>query len=304
VAISPNLLSSIRGDTAPVPAPVAPAGNAELFQFLRMLVSDMSRDFELPGFPDVVVRLHRTLADSNCSIVDVVRLVSAEPSLSARLLHMANSAAFNPGEHSISDLKSAITLLGFSLVRSTATTFAMRQLKQQEWLKPLRPHMAHIWQDSTGVAAIAYVGAHRAKGVRPDEALAAGLFHQLGSLYVLTCAHREGIAQGNATEWTAMIADWHPAIARAILENWGMPEHLAEAVESQDGLREGDPADMPPLSRLLAAAKLYQLIRQNADGAEDARVTLENVLFGTQHFLGLMDDARKDIESMVRVIGQ
>jgi HD-like signal output (HDOD) protein len=296
--------SKVHPDSAPRQAPAAPGSNAELFKFLQALVKDMHKDFELPGFPDVVVRLHRTLGNSNCSVIDVVRLVSAEPSLSARLLHLANSAAFNPGNRPISDLKAAITLLGFSLVRSTATTFAMRQLEQQEWLKPLRPHLAHIWQDSTGVAAIAYVGAHRTEGLRPDEALASGLFHQLGSLYVLTRAHRAGVAQGDAQEWAATVADWHPTIARAILENWGMPAHLAEAVESQDGLREGNPADLPPLSRLLASAKLYQVIRQDAAGAEDARITLEHVRFGALPFLAMMDSAKNDIESMVRVIGQ
>jgi HD-like signal output (HDOD) protein len=130
------------------------------------------------------------------------------------------------------------------------------------------------------------------------------LFHQLGSLYVLTRAHRAGVAQGDAQEWAATVADWHPTIARAILENWGMPAHLAEAVESQDGLREGNPADLPPLSRLLASAKLYQVIRQDAAGAEDARITLENVRFGALPFLAMMDSAKNDIESMVRVIGQ
>jgi HD-like signal output (HDOD) protein len=140
--------------------------------------------------------------------------------------------------------------------------------------------------------------------MRPDEALASGLFHQLGSLYVLTRAHKEGLSLGDATEWAATIADWHPTIARAILENWGMPAHLAEAVESQDALREGDPAELPLLSRLLASAKLYQLIQHNADGAEDARVTLGNVRFGAQPFLEMIGSAHGDIESVSRVIGQ
>lgn len=297
-------LALSRPAGAATPAPQASGSNAELFRFLQKLINDMYEDFELPGFPDVVMRLHRTLGDSNCSVRDVVRLVSAEPSLSARLLHLANSAAFNPGDRAISDLKSAITLLGFSLVRGTATTFAMRQMEQQEWLQPLRPHLTRLWKDSTGVAAVAYVGARRTEGMRPDEALASGLFHQLGSLYVLTRAHREGVALGDATEWATTIADWHPTIARAILENWGMPAHLAEAVESQDGLREGNPGDLPLLSRLLAAAKLYQEIANNPEGAEDARVTLENVRFGTQPFLAMMDSAKNDIESVLRVIGQ
>lgn len=287
------------------PKPARPAGpNAELFGFLQKLITDMYEDLELPGFPDVVLRLHRTLGDSNCSVRDVVRLVSAEPTLSARLLHLANSAAFNPGDRAISDLKSAITMLGFSLVRSTATTFAMRQMEQQDWLKPLKPQLNRIWKDSTGVAAIAYVGARHTAGMRPDEALASGLFHQMGSLYVLTRAHREGVSLGDAADWAAAIASWHPTIARAILENWGMPATLAEAVETQDGLKEGDPSDMPLLSRLLAAAKLYQLIRTGADGAEDARATLASVRFGTQPFLDMIVPAEKDIEAVSRVIGQ
>ncbi|MEO8224832.1 MAG: hypothetical protein ABI661_08495, partial [Gammaproteobacteria bacterium] len=80
--------------------------------------------------------------------------------------------------------------------------------------------------------------------------------------------------------------------------------HLAEAVESQDSLREGDPAELPLLSRLLASAKLYQLILQRADGAQDARITLENVRFGTQPFLEMIAAAQDDIEAVSRVIGQ
>lgn len=289
----------------PSPKPAKADGpNADLFRFLQKLITDMYEDLELPGFPDVVLRLHRTLGDSNCSVRDIVRLVSAEPTLSARLLHLANSAAFNPGDRAISDLKSAITLLGFSLVRSTATTFAMRQLEQQEWLLPLKPQLNRIWKDSTGVAAIAYVGARRTEGMRPDEALASGLFHQMGSLYVLTRAHREGVSLGDAADWAATIDGWHPTIARAILENWGMPATLAEAVETQDGIRDGDAAGMPLLSRLLAAAKLYQVVLQDAAGAEEARTALESVRFGTQPFLDMIVPARNDIEAVSRVIGQ
>lgn len=278
--------------------------NADLFRFLQKLINDMYEDLELPGFPDVVMRLHRTLGDSNCAVRDVVRLVSAEPSLSARLLHLANSAAFNPGERAISDLRSAITLLGFGLVRSTATTFAMRQLEQQEWLRPLQPHLNRIWKDSTGVAAIAYVGARRTEGMRPDEALASGLFHQMGSLYVLTRAHREGVSLGETAEWGATIADWHPTIARAILENWGMPATLTEAVESQDALGEDGGAELSLLSRMLAAAKLYHVVMQDGSGAEEARAALGNVRFGALPFLEMIVPARNDIEAVGRVIAQ
>lgn len=295
----PVLARHARPEAKPAPGP-----NADLFRFLQKLITDMYEDLELPGFPDVVMRLHRTLGDANCSVREVVRLVSAEPTLSARLLHLANSAAFNPGDRAISDLKSAITLLGFSLVRSTASTFAMRQLEQQQWLAPIRPQLNRIWKDSTGVAAIAYVGARRTEGMRPDEALASGLFHQMGSLYILTRAHKEGISLGDDGSWAETIADWHPTIARAILENWGMPVPLAEAVETQDRLKDGDPAEMPLLSRLLAAAKLYHLVLLEAPAADEARTLLGTVRFGATPFLDMMATAAKDIEAVQRVIGQ
>ena len=63
--------------------------NAELFRFLQKLVNDMYEDLELPGFPDVVVRLQQTLADEKSNARDIVRLVSSDPALSAKLLQQA-----------------------------------------------------------------------------------------------------------------------------------------------------------------------------------------------------------------------
>ena len=280
------------------------SSNAELFRFLQKLVNDMYEDLELPGFPDVVVRLQQTLADEKSSARDIVRLVSSDTALSAKLLQLANSAAFKPGDRDISDLKAAVTVLGFSLVRGTATSFAMRQIEQQAWLLPLKPHLQRIWQESTGVAAICYVGARHIAGMRPDEALAAGLFHQLGTLYVLTRAHREGIAIGDTSEWTATIADWTPTIARAILENWRVPEHLTDAVEHQDALGREDPGELSLLASLLAAAKLYQQMQNPDADHTEAQAILANVKFGTQPFMEMMQSAREEIEAVRRVIGQ
>lgn len=277
---------------------------ADLFSFLQKLVNDMYEDLELPGFPDVVVRLQQTLADDKSSARDIVRLVSSDTALSAKLLQLANSAAFKPGDRNISDLKAAVTVLGFSLVRGTATSFAMRQMEQQAWLLPLKPHLQKIWQDSTGVAALCYVGARHIAGMRPDEALAAGLFHQIGTLYVLTRAHREGISIGDTTEWTATIAGWTPTIARAILENWRVPEHLTDAVEQQDALSREDPGELSLLARLLAAAKLYQQMQNPEADDSEAQAVLANVRFGTQPFLATMQSARDEIEAVRRVIGQ
>ncbi|MCC5795225.1 MAG: HDOD domain-containing protein [Chromatiales bacterium] len=285
--------------TPPEAAPAAP--RPELFNFVRGLAADLGGELELPGFPDVVVNLHRALGDQNSSAREVVRLVTAEPALSGRLLKLANSAAFNPGSRSVADLKSAITLLGFNVVRSTATSFAMRQLQQQEWLAPLRPHLAALWKESTTVAAICFSVARRVPTLRPDEALAVGLFHQIGSLYVLTRAHREGVVIGEVDAWADTISGWHPSIARILLEDWRLPGHLAAAVEQQDAL--DDARQLSLLPRLLAASKAWRLAQARGDEASPALVQrLEVVSLGEASFQSLVSEMSDEIAAMSRLI--
>lgn len=305
--VSPRIsdVASAR-ELTPAQRPM-PKPDMNLFDFVKKLAADLSGgDLELPGFPDVVLRLHRTLGDDKSSSRDIVRLISSEPALGARLIQLANSAAFNPGDRAVSDLKSAVTILGFNLVRSTATSFAVRQLEQQEWLKPLRGHLALVWKDSVAVAATCFTAARHVEGVQPDEALATGLFHQLGSLYVLTRAHREGIAVGSETEWANSISDWHPTIARAIVENWGMSAMLAEAVESQDFLLGDEAAavaTLSPLARLLAASKLWR----SSEGGQKNPASLkamELVRIGNRSFVEVVTAASDEIEKVSQAIAR
>ncbi len=242
--------------------------NAAAFKFVQGLATDLDRDdLELPGFPDTVARLHRDLADESKSVQDIVALVNSEPSLAASLIKLANSAAFNASGREISDPQVAVNLVGFNVVRSTATAFAMRQMEQQEWLEPVRPMLAKIWRRSNGVAAICHALGGSVEGVRADEALAAGLFHQLGSLYLLTKAHREGLEVANHPAWDGVTQNWHPTIARAFVESWGMPAHVGEAVEQQDGVAGGDAEHMSLIARLVSASKLYDSLQEASNGA-------------------------------------
>jgi len=250
--------------------------NAAAFKFVQGLASDLSKDdLELPGFPDAVVRLHQDLADESKSVQDIVSQINSEPALAARLIKLANSAAFNTTGREISDPRAAVTQVGFNVVRSTATAFAMRQMEQQEWLTPVRPLLAKIWRRSNGVAAIAHVLGGAVEGVRADEALAAGLFHQLGNLYLLTQAHQEGLEVANNPAWEGITQSWHPTIARAFIESWGMPDYVGEAVEQQDGVAAGDAEHMTLIARLISASKLYDSLQEASNGAA---ATVESML--------------------------
>ena len=112
--------------------------NGKAFAFVQGLAADLQQgNIELPAFPDVVKRLQVVLVDPNAATKDVVEVISVEPILTARLMRMASSAALNPRGSEISNLGSAVSRLGFNMVRSTAAGYALNQMKQAETLRPI-----------------------------------------------------------------------------------------------------------------------------------------------------------------------
>jgi HD-like signal output (HDOD) protein len=273
------------------------------YRFVQELAANLSADnLDLPGFPDTILELHRALGDINQSVKDVVMIINSEPVLAARLIRLANSAAFNTTKAEICDPRAAITQLGFNVVRSTATEFAMRQLEQQEWLRPVRPQLAEIKVRANGTAAICAGIAKNIDGMRADEGLAVGLFHQIGNLYLLMQGHKNNLVQGNPV-WGSIAREWHPTIARAIIESWGMPEPVAVAVEHQDVLLHEEDDSTALLTRLLGAAKLYhELTTGNADGTQNVEGILTSTVLIDRPFIDLATHCRDDIDLVRRTM--
>jgi HD-like signal output (HDOD) protein len=293
------------------PAPVDPVIRLDSGRKLdaAAIVTGLCQDLngnnlELPGFPDVVVSIHRALSDESTSARDVVRLVASEPALAARLVHLANSAAFNKSGREVSDLRSAINSLGFTMVRSQATAFAMRQMEQLEWLRPIRPVLADIWKTSNGVASLCFAVARRVPGVQPDEAMATGLFHLLGKLYLFARARQESLDPREIADWEHALNEWHATIARTILDHWRIPSRVAEAVEQQNAIFDADLTDLSLLARILCGAKLYYRLRRPGASAEPAaEAALARVRLDGQSFDEVAAAARADADTVGAALG-
>jgi HD-like signal output (HDOD) protein len=279
---------------------------SKAFDFVRQLVANLpGKDVDLPAFPDVVRRLQVALADPKTSVKDLVTIIESEPVLSARLLQMANSAAMNAAGNSATTIKSAVSRLGFNLVRLTAMTHAMRQMERVEALQPIRRELGEIWRASNEVAAICYVVARRAFGRQPDEAMLAGLLHGIGGLYILTHTQKADPALRADPEFQAVVRDWQPRLGKAILDTWGLPARIGEAVASQDEILSVDPQGLEPLARLLAAAKLRHRLarepelRRQVPAADDL---MRSVTLGSGSFLDHVASGQQDIEEMQQVL--
>jgi HD-like signal output (HDOD) protein len=206
---------------------------AAALQFLGRLAAELSSGtVDLPCFPNVVIQIRDALVDPNTTIDRAVTIVGAEPRLTARLMQTANSAAFNQSGKLVTDLKIAITRLGQQLVQSAAMAFAVQQMKNEESLRSIAQQLSDLWKDSIAVASICHVVARRTK-VGPDEAFLTGLLHGIGRLYIMVRAVREAESLGADYVLMDLISGWHPSIGKAVLQNWGFSDDLAEAVGEQ-----------------------------------------------------------------------
>jgi len=291
--------------TAASPTPGKPT-DQEAFAFVQALAAELSAGkVDLPSFPDIALRVRKVLSDENVSQDKVVRVVGSEPALAARLMQIANSAAINFSGKPITELRAAISRMGFNMVRSAAIAFAMVQLKKVDALKGLEKPLQDLWKRSATVAAMSHAVARGFSRVNPDTALLAGLLHGIGKLYILTrCNKHPGLFADQAA-YNSIVRDWHGAIAKALLENWEMAEEIIDAVSGYEELdREHtgpvDLTDVVTVGNMLAAFK---------DHPESIELNMHDVAackrmkFDRAAYERLIDESEHEIDNLMAALG-
>ena len=213
------------------------------YEFLKALASYLSsKQISFPTFTGATIRVRTALADPAIDVERLARAISAEPLLPARLIHIANSVALNPGGKAVTDVRSAVMRVGHDIVRSTAVTLAMEQLKAAKDVQVFHEQAEWSWRHSLEVAAIAYVITRKSSRLNPDEALFAGLVHDIGRFYLLSRASAYPELVNHPDELDALIQEWHASIGQAVLHEFELSEATLRAVSEH----EHHPAVYPP----------------------------------------------------------
>ena len=203
-------------------------------EFLKALSEELARgDIRLPSFPGAAQRVQRALEDPRATPAKVARVIGIDAALAVRILQLANSAFLNPSSRPITELQQAVNRLGHQLVRCTAVSFSLQQMISSGEAV-LRPALQELWRQGTLVASIAYVFARETRAANPDEALVAGLMHNIGSLYIIMRAHQHGAALDTDDAATRLLNQGHPRIAGAILGHWKFAPAIVAAVSNQN----------------------------------------------------------------------
>ena len=164
----------------------------------------------------------------------------------------------NPGGKPISDVKNAVIRVGYATLKSLAVAVAMEQMQAAEEIEPVRKHAEKVWRHSLDVAAIGFVIAHKMTKLNPDEALFAGIVHDIGKFYLLSRACKYPELISDEEELETMLQDWHASIGNAVLGSLDVPEAVLKAVNDHEFGRYTMPprtiADVVVLANMAAHA--------------------------------------------------
>jgi HD-like signal output (HDOD) protein len=231
-----------RPEAAPEAAP------KPLFEFVTELARELSAGrVELPSFPEAAARIQQALSDDSVTAERIARIAGSDAGLTVRLLTMANSTLLHRGGAQVTDLKIAITRIGHENIRTAALAYATAQLRLAPDLMHIRVHLDNCWQEGVRVAALAHAMAKESRRVRTDEAMLAGLLHNIGKIYIL--ARTSKTTESTLSFDDEALRSWHPGIGQALIENWKLPEQVALAVGGQLSLErtQSGPADLRDL---------------------------------------------------------
>lgn len=206
------------------------------FEFVKRLGEALaSSDFDLPPCPDSLLRIQKALRDPDISIDSLSRIVRSEPVLTARLLRMANSAMLRRGTIEIIDVKTAISRIGLNMVQTAAASLAVNDAFPVLGGSSLTRLFRQIRKHSINVSVLAFVLATKARtSVDPDEAMLAGLMHDIGKFYILSRAKDFPELFANAEDLNDLVNVWHTGVGHAIVDSWGFPAHISLAVDEHE----------------------------------------------------------------------
>ena len=217
---------------------------------LHRIIGDIE---SLPPIPRVYSELCRVTEDpETTSTEEVVRVISRDPAVAAKILQIANSAFFGQ-RRQVDTVNRAVILLGLEMVKNLELATGVFQALAPTQVQAL--DRKEFWKHclACGMAAATLERGLSKDRQRSELAMLAGTIHDLGKLVLIQyMPERYGDVVSAAQMQQAVLTDideemlgtTHSAVGGYLAEWWNLPTHIAEALhwhhepaESDDDMR-------------------------------------------------------------------
>ncbi len=215
---------------------------------------------ELPVLPDMALKIRSLIEDSSSSTGQFVQLVSTDLSISLYIIKVANSAAYCRGRP-VANLHDAIPHLGYRMLFNMVMTLTMTKLFRAH-SQLINNKLKELWEHSRNLAACCYVLAQQRKYLKQDQAILAGLVHDIGALplYLYADRHHPNISENELVELTNKFST---SVGIKLLRSWHFPDELVDVIAGNENKKNIVPAGEADYADVVALAN--QIVMSTAD---------------------------------------
>jgi len=212
----------------------------------------------IPALPSVAARCIALLKNPDFSTREVSSILESDPVLAAKMLKVANSAAFG-GRNSVTSISQAVTRLGAIHLKNLIVEASARKLFESTDRRIAEAN-SKLWTHSVAVAVVARDLTAITGGGEPDTAYLAGLLHDVGKPIVATILldveramqdMRKRAVWLNDAEWIEVIQRTHRKVAVPLGLRWELPDAVLRTVRDCE---EYDNADRVSASNIVRFA--------------------------------------------------
>ncbi len=265
-----------------------------------------SNQINLPSVSDVAWKVRRIVDRDDTSAEQVALAVSADPAMAAKLVRASNSPLYR-GFSDVRNVREAVVRLGMRTTRQLVTVFAMREVFKTRQ-PALQKEMDRLWRHSREVAALCWVLADSATRLNPEEAMLAGLLHDIGVVPVLVQAEHHVNLFADPANLAHAMSELRADVGTAMLENWAFPPAFTEAVRHAEDWAYECREPEPQLVDVVIVAQLHSMIgsSQNASLPAFDQVPayrrLGELELNASRSLQLLTEARARVDEVHRLL--
>ena len=201
---------------------------------------------QLPVIPKLLHELMQDFSNDNSRIEDIAKKIAMDQVISAKVLKMANSAAYRRGVE-ITSIEQAVIRLGFNALRSLVVASGL----MTSFRTPSNFDKNKFWVDNFQVATIAKALAADCRAIEPETAFTCALLHNIGELLIQSTLPEEAslinmaISRGTSRidAQREMLGYDYSQVGAELAKRWSLSETFVRAIAQQL-----DPLSFDPIS--------------------------------------------------------
>jgi HD-like signal output (HDOD) protein len=178
----------------------------------------------LPTLPDIALKVRDAVSKGEANAEELAKMITTDAALSARLIQVANSPLYR-GTVEVNNIQMAVARLGNNTIRTLVTSLVMQQMFSPT-SDTLEEQFRETWEQSVNVSAICRALSSFASHLDADEAMLAGLIHQIGKLPILMLVEKIDEFRDSPSRLNKLLEKAHPAVGKIIMDSWNFPESL------------------------------------------------------------------------------